>query len=147
MQGRMWENQYRTTIVCVDTYDRAEISGRLYNPFLSGGETFRGLMDFIWKMEALLDGMQFPQPFTQDRGFCERTMMPPESLAGMEPQKGKMGTFAVRIMFRQNASWQGTVSWLEGHREENFRSALELLKGMDSALYSENQIDGCSCGA
>lgn len=134
MQTRMWENRYRTTIVCVDAYDRKEISGRLYNPFLPEGEAFCGLMDFIWKTEWLLDGMRFPQSFTQDRSFGERVEETRQPTVDVEPQKGEVGTFAVRIIFRQNASWQGTVSWLEGKQEKNFRSALELLKTMDSAL-------------
>ena len=40
----------------------------------------------------------------------------------------------VRILFRQNASWQGTVLWSEGGQEERFRSALELALLLDSAL-------------
>ena len=48
--------------------------------------------------------------------------------------RGELATFAVRIIFRQNASWQGSVVWLEGEREESFRSALELVLLMDSAL-------------
>ncbi len=151
MQEKMWGNQYRTTIVCVDTYDRNGITGQLYNPFLSGGKPFQGIMDFIWSMEGLLDEMQFPQPFTQDRCFGERATPSPEPTAAVERQRGRIGTFAVRVLFRQNSSWQGTVTWMEGHREENFRSALELLKTMDSAMYSavcsEEQVDGCSCGA
>lgn len=141
VQGRMWENGYRTTIVCVDTYDRNNVTGRLYNPFLPKGEEFQGLMDLIWKMEALLDGMQFPQPFTEDRSFRERKVKLSSATAGMETKKGKVGTFAVRILFRQNASWQGTVSWVEGKQERNFRSALELLKSMDSALYREETTE------
>ena len=137
MQSRMWENGYRTTMVCVDTYDRQSVTGRLYNPFLPGGEAFQGLMDLVWKIEALLDEMQFPQPFTQDRSFRERKVTLSGTTAEEETQKGKVGTFAVRILFRQNASWQGTVSWVEGKQEKNFRSALELLKSIDSALYSE----------
>ena len=137
VQGRMWENGYRTTMVCVDTYDRHNITGRLYNPFLPGGEEFQGLMDLVWKMEALLDGMRFPQPFTEDRGFRERKATLSGTTAEAETQKGKVGTFAVRVLFRQNASWQGTVTWVEGKQDKNFRSALELLKSMDSAMCSE----------
>lgn len=47
---------------------------------------------------------------------------------------GKLATFYVRILFRQNASWQGTVLWSEGGQEERFRSALELALLLDSAL-------------
>lgn len=133
----MWGNGYRTTIVCVDTYDRNDVTGRLYNPYLTGGEEFHGLMDLIWKMEALLDGMRFPQPFTEDRSFRERRVTLSGMSAEVEMQKGNVGTFAIRILFRQNASWQGTVSWVEGKQEKNFRSALELLKSIDSALYHE----------
>ena len=55
----------------------------------------------------------------------------PAQTAGRE---GALCTFAVRILFRQNASWQGSVIWLEEKREESFRSALELVLLMDSAL-------------
>ena len=40
----------------------------------------------------------------------------------------------VRIMNTQNATWQGTVTWTDGKRSEPFRSALELIRLMDSAL-------------
>ncbi|NLW65775.1 MAG: hypothetical protein GXY26_06040, partial [Clostridiales bacterium] len=39
--------------------------------------------------------------------------------------------------FRQNASWQGVITWAEDRREESFRSALELVFLMDSALASD----------
>ena len=38
------------------------------------------------------------------------------------------------MIFRQNASWQGSVTWLDKGREESFRSVLELLLLMDSAI-------------
>lgn len=34
--------------------------------------------------------------------------------------------FYIRVLFRQNATWQGSVEWPEGRRRVNFRSALEL---------------------
>ena len=52
----------------------------------------------------------------------------------MKPHNGDVATFAVRVLFRQNASWQGSVVWLEGKKEEKFRSALELFNLMGSAL-------------
>ena len=51
-----------------------------------------------------------------------------------EIKDGKKATFLIKILFRQNASWQGSVAWLEGKREQSFRSALELLFLMDSVL-------------
>ena len=134
MQGRMWGNEYRTTLVCVDSYEQGILSGRLYNPYLSEGASFHSLMEFLRIMEGLLDGMNFPQPFTSIRSFQgnqgQKKANPPEEIS----QEGKKGTFAVRVIFRQNSSWQGSVTWLEQGIEESFRSALELLLLLDSAL-------------
>ncbi|MCI9263720.1 MAG: hypothetical protein HFF06_04025 [Oscillospiraceae bacterium] len=47
---------------------------------------------------------------------------------------GELATFDIRILFRQNSSWQGSVLWQEGDREESFRSVLELVLLMDSAM-------------
>ena len=49
-------------------------------------------------------------------------------------QKGGKGTFVVQVQFRQHATWQGKVLWAEKNETVNFRSALELLKLIDSAL-------------
>lgn len=43
-------------------------------------------------------------------------------------------TFVVNIKCRQNHTWQGTVKWIEGQKEKSFRSALELIKLMESAI-------------
>ncbi len=49
-------------------------------------------------------------------------------------------SFLVRIQFKQNASWQGTVQWLEEKKTCNFRSLLELLMLIQEALEkSEDQ--------
>ena len=55
----------------------------------------------------------------------------------MRRQRGEAATFALRILFRQNASWQGSITWLEGEAEQSFRSVLELILLMDSALRGE----------
>lgn len=34
---------------------------------------------------------------------------------------------SLRVLFRQNTSWHGSVAWVEGKCEESFRSVLELL--------------------
>ena len=43
----MTGNEYRTTIVCVDTYENDVPKGKIYNPFLTGGASFQSLMQFI----------------------------------------------------------------------------------------------------
>ena len=44
------------------------------------------------------------------------------------------GTFIVKILNEQNSTWQGSVTWVEEQRTQNFRSALELIKLIDGAI-------------
>ncbi|QUO38743.1 hypothetical protein KFE19_04335 [Dysosmobacter sp. Marseille-Q4140] len=139
MPMKQWGNAYRTTVVCVDSYDEHVLRGRLYNPHRPEGIAFRSAMEFLLRMEDLLDDMHFPQSFSAVRSFGA----PPERTAASPPaaerQEGQRATFAVRVLFRQNASWQGSLTWLEEGKEESFRSVLELLLLMHSALDPETR--------
>ena len=48
-------------------------------------------------------------------------------------------TFVVEVVDQQNASWQGSVNWVNTGKKEHFRSALELISHIDSALESEKK--------
>lgn len=48
--------------------------------------------------------------------------------------KKNTGTFVLKILNRQNSTWQGNITWVEKQKSENFRSALEMLKLIDNAL-------------
>ena len=141
MQGSMWENQYRTTMICVDSYENGVLNGRMYNPYLNGGETFRSTMEFLKETETLLDKMKFPQPFSANRVFRSPPEMKSEGPPDITTKRGKLATFSLKVLFRQNASWQGSVTWVEGKREESFRSVLELLLMMDSAVGAEPETE------
>ena len=92
-------------------------------------------------MERLLDATKFPQAFSTPRAFGGDAAGRGGAAAGTGPKTGKLATFTVRVIFRQNASWQGSVSWLEGENEQRFRSVLELLLLLDSALTSVNRME------
>ena len=50
---------------------------------------------------------------------------------------GHKASFIVRVTSRQNATWPGSISWTERGVTKHFRSALELIKLIDSALDEE----------
>lgn len=132
---KAWGNQYRATRVCVDSYTGGVPVGRIYNPGIDGARTFCSMSRFLLCMEELLDQMNFPQSFAAARAFApSQTAQKRGADAGTDEPAGALGTFIVRVLFRQNASWQGSVTWEETGREENFRSALELQLLMDGAL-------------
>jgi len=43
-------------------------------------------------------------------------------------------TFVVQVRYRRNGTWQGTVSWMNGNKQSDFRSALEMLKLMEDTM-------------
>ena len=137
MQVKQWGNEYRTTTVCVDSYENQVLVGRFYNPHYPDGIKFHGVMDFLLKMEEMLDQMNFPQAFSDVRTFTKTSIIPSRETQEVRIQKGEIATFALRVLFRQNTSWQGSVGWLEGEREESFRSVLELLFLVNSAVTME----------
>ncbi|MBN7774601.1 hypothetical protein JYB65_14630 [Clostridium aminobutyricum] len=54
--------------------------------------------------------------------------------------RGEKATFILQVKFRQNASWQGTVKWVEKKETLHFRSALEFIKILDSAREEGLQV-------
>ena len=135
---RAWGEEYRTTTICIDSYENAVPVGRIYNPYLKEGLVFHSTTQLLLEMERVLDRMNLPASFTASRMFAA----PPEHDTGPPPQQhrpGELATFAVKILFRQHASWQGCVAWLEGRQEQSFRSVLELILLMDSAIQAEEK--------
>ena len=52
----------------------------------------------------------------------------------MEQMMEERKAFVVQILSRENATWQGTVTWLDGKQTRPFRSALELIRLMDGVI-------------
>jgi hypothetical protein len=134
---KRWGDSYRTTTVCVDSYEKNVPVGRFYNQHYPEGIGFYGAIDLVKKIEAMLDEMSFPQSFSAIRSFAGKPLVDLIRQTDESSYKGKVATFSVKVLFRQNTSWQGSVSWFEGKREETFRSVLELLLLMDSAASTD----------
>jgi hypothetical protein len=47
-------------------------------------------------------------------------------------RKTQQSAFVVKILSQENATWQGTVTWVETNETQPFRSVLELIKMIDS---------------
>lgn len=133
-----WSGDSRTTVLCIDSYENGVPVGRYYNPASEEGQSFQSLVQFLLKMEDTLDNLDFPKAFTVTRSFVPLTKSihsPPE----MEYRPGEKATFLIRILFRQNTSWQGCVTWLDSSREQSFRSVLELIMLLHNALEQSNE--------
>ena len=131
---RPFGDAYRNIRVCVDLCRNGEVSGQFGFPLLSAPDhPFRSLTEFLILADRAMDAAGYPQSFTDKRSFRPEAPLPP---APEVPRRetGKTATFDILVVYRQHSSWQGTVHWFEGGRQLSFRSALELLRLMDSAL-------------
>lgn len=108
-------------LVCVDSMENGSTSGRFYPGNLDDERSFRNMTQFLVNMDRILDEENY-------------TAVPAVENAGAIWRTGKIATFKVHVMFRQNESWQGSVMWLETRHEEKFRSAMELLAIFHQAL-------------
>lgn len=133
MAIRTWGEEFRTTTVCIDSYINDVPAGRFYNTCLPEGRVFQSLAQLLQEMEQILDNMDFPKAFTEVRSFTAPSELPRQTCPPQQ-QTGRLATFSIRILFRQNMSWQGTVTWLEGQQEQSFRSVLELILLVCNAL-------------
>ena len=137
--------QMRAEIV---TYDNGLIMGELHNRYLTTPYEFFDLIQMIEKMEEIFDEKNFPEAFLSPRILNPiKTEAKNKSFAGRADvmnnmkktieqtgQNGKKCSFEISVKFRQNATWQGTILWIEKNLKQNFRSVLEMLKLMDEAL-------------
>ena len=134
MTSKTKGEELRTITVCIDHYQDGVPAGRFYTPIFPEGKSFRSLTQVLLEIEQFLDSMEFPKAFHELRRFAPAATDASLPISGTPPRPGASATFSIRILFRQNASWQGRVTWLEGKREQVFRSALELILLMDNAL-------------
>lgn len=139
MLQQVWAGENRRMTVCVDSYEEGVLKGRLYNAYQEM-EHFGSLVQFLIGVEAVLEDQQIPQSYTTLRKFSDLIPTGEGTVASRRIRKGARATFEVQVLFRQHTSWQGVIIWKEQKMEQSFRSVLELVLLMDSALRTEREV-------
>ncbi len=128
----------KTSIIRVHSYQDKNLVGTFYNSYYGEEIAFGNLTRLLLLMEDLMDQMDSPQASIKSRRFGKGRKEQERASIGEQPlsmpHQEVIATFKVKVIFRQGASWQGKLSWAETKEEVAFRSALELVKLMDSAL-------------
>lgn len=94
-------------------------------------------------MADFYDSIRFPESsvvlreFTSEKRAMEELHEKSMEYQQLMEQSGICATFHIFVKYRQNATWQGSVTWVEKKEKQQFRSALELLKLIESALDEE----------
>ncbi len=144
-------NLHSPNLICICINDKKgkDYSGLIWHQYQNKPVAFTTAIGMIMEMDWLYDRWQFPQSSTRIRAFesAENTIEHEEAMLSMDEKRvtnraGNIGTFIVRVKYRQNATWQGEVVWAEKQERKYFRSALELLKLIDGALEMTAGEDG-----
>lgn len=150
--------------ICIDEHNECDWKGRIYTRVKKEHIQFRNMYEMLSVLGYIWDVIGYPQESTMSRRFTDE----PKQKSGlhtkaaiqvtypgdgtrdrvrvelsdedMEKRHGEQGTFIVKIRYRQNATWQGHVTWVEENKTVPFRSALELMKLIDSTQ-EENTED------
>ena len=129
--------------VYAEKNDIGDLQGILMHQATQRKWRFDTLTEMLKICDRCLSCMGGPQHTHRLRAFggnLEKEEISPMEFNGTGPwQPDEPNTFIIRVQHRQNASWQGSVQWVEGGKEQHFRSALELIKLMDEALEEAKQ--------
>ena len=128
-----WSQQ--TILLCVDSYENGVPRGHMY--LGQEGQRFDSLSQLLLRAEQLLERNGGVQSFTTPRIFSLVRPLSDASCDAERLSRGNAATFEMRVLFRQHASWQGELLWMEKNTCQSFRSVLELITLIDSALRAE----------
>lgn len=123
------------------SYENGVIYGDLHSPVLKKSIQFQNLTELILMMDQIMQDFNIPPEDGKHRSFTS----PNKSIhirldyqelkqdnfekylnrSLMYPKKSK-DIFMVKVMYRQNNTWQGKITWLRTNRVRFFRSELEL---------------------
>lgn len=129
----------RTVMIYVDSYENGVPTGQFHILSQQEAIPFQSMSQLVLGIHRCLDEENFPQSFSALRTFQTSKSLSKILPTALLQKKGELATFSVRVLYRQNASWQGMVTWVEKDMEEYFRSVLELIKLMDDALLKNSK--------
>ena len=128
--------------VAINRYDDGEVNGQLSNAYDKKIYKFSSMWNMIKIMDSVFDGYAFPQASHKIRSFTGREsaddmgkkVSPVEASENGDAAIHGRANFIIHVFYRQNATWQGEILWVEGRQEQKFRSTLEMQRLIDSVL-------------
>ena len=118
------------------------LRGQIISGYAKKKIDFSGEWELLFGIDQWYDSIRFPEPTLKLRSFwsrCHKKKVRKAAAAVdmscMDKVEEEKSTFLVHIRFRRNATWQGSITWLETGRVQEFRSAFEMLKLMEEACH------------
>lgn len=130
----------RTCQVAVNSYDSGLLEGSVQNAFINHLEEFKGTIGLADAMIHLFEVGIGRSASGIAPGECKIIS---EETWGTYRKGGRRATFVIKILYREHSTWQGVICWRETGEKQAFRSFLEMIILMASALESGRRENEC----
>lgn len=121
--------------VAVDRYDDYEISGSLAHSRAKRKLQVGSTIELMLQLESLLEKTAGLPAESSRQMICYQTL---DAYRG----SGRRATFLIRLLFQENHTWQGIITWVDNQKSLEFRSFLEMVLLMDGVLNDQNMVTG-----
>ena len=121
----------RTCQVAVNSYDSGLLEGSVQNAFINHLEDFKGTIGLADAMVHLFEVGVSRSASGIVPGECKIIS---EETWDTYRKGGRKATFVIKILYREHSTWQGVICWRETGEKQAFRSFLEMIILMASAL-------------
>lgn len=131
--------------VTVTSFENGIMTGDIYNAHYDKTVHFFDSLELLEGLESLFETLSFPGRFENFRRFSNETekQLHKSTRRGRidmsEKAKEDKATFVIQVQFRRNATWQGTIQWVDQNKRQSFRSTLEMIRLIDEALEDGNE--------
>ncbi len=126
--------EMKTSLIKIISYENKNFEGFLINPFFKEETYFQNVTQLLFLMDDAYNQLFFPQKSMEIRSFTGAKASPSVPDKHPSSEAPILASFKISVLFRQNASWQGNVIWVEKGVEAQFRSVLELINLLDTVL-------------
>ena len=145
MAGEMIMATKASVVIYVDEVDGGAVKGSFQHMVQEKERPFSSFGDLILELDCMMDALGEPQSYTERRRWetpHNRRRRPAPKCRKMLGRKavqrrGRAATVVLYIHMRRNSTWQGELIWIEVGKSVFFRSALELLHLLETAVAAE----------
>lgn len=131
------------------SYENGVLCGHLHSPVLKKSIQFHNLTELILIMDQIMKDLNIPEYDERYHHVIIKNQLLDVELDYQELKqnnfekylnrslmylKKSKDIFMVKVMYRQNNTWQGKITWLRTNKTRFFRSALELVELIYSVI-------------
>lgn len=134
MTAHVAKHSLKSVVVSIDSYDDGIPTGQFWSVGNQNDKyVFGNMTQLILGIDSMMD----------DDRYSDGDAFVPSPYSLSMPHAIYHKVLLIKIFFRQHSSWQGSVTDLKNGTVTNFKSVLEVMGILDSALGESYSAESC----